>query len=87
MWVRIELPSAEARDLFSGRTFIEGDVPYVRTTERAATRLYNDALPPGSPRRRILVTPGGDPFRIQFGFRAPDGTWGLDPECLVIFLG
>ena len=86
MWVRIELPSAEARDLFGGRTFIEGDVPYVRTTERAATRLYNDALPPGSPRRRILVTLGGDPFRVQFGFRGPEGKWVLDPECLVIYL-
>ena len=36
MWVRIELPSAEARDLFGGRTFIEGEVPYVRTMNRKA---------------------------------------------------
>jgi hypothetical protein len=87
MWVRIELPSADARALFGGRTFIEGDVPYVHTTARAATRLYNDALPPGSPRRRLLVSPGGDPPRVQFGFRGPDGGWVLDPDCLVICLG
>jgi hypothetical protein len=86
MFVRIELPSPEARELFGGRSFIEGEVRHVRSTERAARRLYNDALPPGSPRRRILITPGGEPFRVQFGFRGEDGKWVLDPECLIVYV-